>query len=609
MAERTAASTEPPRSDLHGFVIRPRELLRRLLRAVDVGRDGKITADDIRRAHVKAFTVKLGPGLELTMSGAERLSSFAAMLGAEIRKGNGDHCLLPISALAPTRVEAVMAYVGTTWKGITRRADSLPHLLHAIEDAILRAPDGRYYIYVPQSDQDAAERLELSARRRDDVLVVRIPRHRGAKWQRRLEEHAGIAYLPRPYLVPGGMFTEMYGWDSFFQAMGAMSDMQIEIARDVVENLAYQIRHYGKISNTNRSYHLSRSQPPLLTPLARVVFSELERRGDPDALPFLRRAARAAELALEGVWGANPRRTETGLSRYHDEAEGPCPEVPASFYDRHPKTLEYFRHDRALRESGWDLTHRFGEEAHQHVPVCLNALLYRYERDLAAMYRRLEGAASSRSARYDRRALLRRKLVDQYLWDDKRGQYLDWSLRRRARSTYETAATFYPLWVGMASGKQAARVAESAELFLEKGGLATTTERSRKSAPRERFQWDWPIGWAPLQFFAVQGLRRYGFHALADRIAYRWLWMVLRIWGEGNGIIKEKYDVVARTAEVTASEYLNQGNDRGVYLASEVSPALGFGWTNASIPLLYAGLEPPLQAKLNAGVRPGLAGV
>lgn len=588
--------------------MRPRELLERLLRQCDAGRDGKITADDLRRSRVKSLTVRLAPGVELTLSGAERLSGLAALLGAECRRGNGHHAFLPIGALAPTRLDAVLGYVAHSWEGLTRRADSVEVLTHAVEEGILRAADGNFHLYAPESDPAAVEKLRRQSRRRRDVFVTPIPRRRGRVWQRRLEQNAGIAYLPRPYLVPGGMFTEMYGWDSYFQARGALASGQLEIARDVCENLAYQVQHYGKVGNTNRSYHLSRSQPPLLTSLARLVFSELDRHGDPEALPFLRRMAKAAERELDTVWGRAPRITDTGLSRFHDEANGPCPEVDSDFYEVRPQTADYWAHDRAQRESGWDLTHRFGEAAHEHVPVCLNALLYRCERDLAAMYRRLEGGRSRRAARYEQRAVQRRRLVDAFLWNEEKGLYFDWSLRDCRQSAYESAATFLPLWVGMASGEQAARVADQAERFIAAGGLVTSTEASRRTAPRDRFQWDFPLGWAPLQVIAVEGLRRYGYHALADRIAYRWLWMVLRIAGDGNGVIKEKYDVVSRTAAVSAAEYHNQGTDRGAYL-DEAARAFGFGWTNASIPLLLAALEEPLQARLEAGVRPGAAGL
>lgn len=592
-----------------GFPVRPRELLLHLLTEMDVGRDGRITADDLRQARRRAFTLPLAPGLELRLSGAERISHFASLLGAEIRKGNGDHAILPITALAPSRLDAMLALVSHSWDRLVRRANLVDDMAHACDEGILA---GRTrFLYVPETDPEAVRRLRRKAGARRRIRVIELPRHRGARWHRRLEHEPGIAYLPRPYLVPGGMFTEMYGWDSYFQARGALVDGRVQIARDVAENLAYQIEHYGRIANTNRSYHLSRTQPPLLTPLAREVFGELERRGDPDALPFLGRMAHAAEAALATVWSAPPRITPIGLSRYHDDASGPCPEVDAldpDFYARHPRTQAYWDHDRAQRESGWDLTHRFGDEAHQHVPVCLNSLLYRYERDLAAMIRRLEGARSRRAARFDRRAQLRRQLIDRYLWDPARGLYFDWSLARGQRTTYESAATFYPLWVGAASGEQAARVAEATERFIEAGGLATSTRASRSGAPEERFQWDWPIGWAPLQVIAVEGLRRYGFHHLADRIAYRWIWMVMQIAGDGNGLIKEKYDVVARTAEVDLAEYENQGIDRGPHLSVEPPASLGFGWTNASIPLLLGGLEEPLQARLDAAVAPGNAG-
>jgi alpha,alpha-trehalase len=152
-------------------------------------------------------------------------------------------------------------------------------------------------------------------------------------------------------------------------------------------------------------------------------------------------------------------------------------------------------------------------------------------------------------------------------------------------------------------------VAEQAPRFLEAGGMATSSAESRRAGPRERFQWDWPVGWAPLQVIAVEGLRRYGFHALADRIAYRWLHMLLRVAGERNGTIKEKYDVVAASHDVTAAEYHNQGNDWGVYLAAEENRGMGFGWTNASVPLLLADLEEPLKAALENGVRPSILGL
>src|SRR5256714_15191908 len=87
----------------------------------------------------------------------------------------------------------------------------------------------------------------------------------------------GLLYLPRPYVVPGGRFNEMYGWDSYFIQTGLLRDGETELARDMVENFLYEIEHYGQILNANRTYYLTRSQPPLLNG---IILPVSERRPD-----------------------------------------------------------------------------------------------------------------------------------------------------------------------------------------------------------------------------------------------------------------------------------------------------------------------------------------
>ncbi len=580
------------------------ELLSALLRRADRDRDGRITGSDVRGAGNgrSSFQLKLGPGLELWVQGAERLSQLASVLGSEARKRNG---LAPIdlNRLLEGRVDAALDAVARAWGDLARSVQSIDGLLAAVGEGRTRAADGKAYLYVPESDPEALARLRREAKGRRQVRVVALPRARGAREHEALARNAGVAYLPRPYVVPGDRFREMYGWDSYFHARGALAAGRLDLAQDLAENQIYAVRHYGKVPNSNRSYHLSRSQPPFLAPLVAAVHSELATRREPGAREFLRRGIAAIQRELHGVWDRAPRRTDAGLSRYFDEAEGPCPEVPAAFYSSKPRTREYCRHDRALRESGWDLTHRFGRAAHQHAPVCLNSLLYRAESDLAELWQRLEGPKSRRASDWLRRAASRRRRIDALLWDARAGLYFDLDLRTGRLSTYETLATFYPLWAGAASQRQADAVARGVDRFLVKGGLVTSTAESRRRGGPEKYQWDHPIGWAPLQVLAVEGLRRYGHAALADEIAYRWLWMVLRIFGQNNGLIKEKYDVVHRTVEVSA-EYVNQGNDRGRYTGRPSREALGFGWTNASIPLLLAGLSPKLRRELDLGTYP-----
>jgi alpha,alpha-trehalase len=186
-------------------------------------------------------------------------------------------------------------------------------------------------------------------------------------------------------------------------------------------------------------------------------------------------------------------------------------------------------------------------------------------------------------------------------WDEERGMFFDHDFVNGRRSQYESLATFYPLWTGWASRKEAAAVAASLSRFLQAGGVSSSSKASREAAGGEDLQWDWPFGWAPHQIIVVEGLRRYGFHAEADQVAYRWLSMVMDIAGQHNGLIKEKYDVVRRSADVPV-EYGNQGADRGPYMSPRSERTLGFAWTNASVLLLLNGLSPELRETLDVGV-------
>jgi len=219
-----------------------------------------------------------------------------------------------------------------------------------------------------------------------------------------------------------------------------------------------------------------------------------------------------------------------------------------------------YKADRSMRESGFDVSFRFGPygtATHHFAPVCLNSLLYKTEKDLASMGRELGKPADTE--KWELRAAQRKKRIDYYLWDATRGLFFDYNFETGARSTYEYATTFYPLWAGLATSEQAHAVSRHLRVFEQPGGLATSSVNSGA-------QWDYPYGWAPLQLLAVEGLRHYGDNADADRLAYKFLSTVLENFRR-EGTIREKYNVVTRSTEapVTAG-----------YLAN----VIGFGWTN-----------------------------
>src|SRR5580658_5671635 len=158
---------------------------------------------------------------------------------------------------------------------------------------------------------------------------------------------------------------------------------------------------------------------------------------------------------------------------------------------------DYYKGDRSMRESGFDVSFRFGPfgaATHHFAPVCLNSLLYKTEKDLeqisAALGRKEE------SEKWRQQAAQRNANIQRYLWDDEAGFFFDFDGKTGHRSSYEYVTTFYPLWAGIASPEQAKAVARSVKVFEQPGGLATSPNETGG-------QWDYPYGWAPLQLLAV----------------------------------------------------------------------------------------------------------
>ena len=483
-------------------------------------------------------------------------------------------------------------YIRRSWRILQRTPRDLAR---AAEDPKFPPPAGKWLIYVSPKEERAA----LEARVRELLSKEELAR---IEWRRlpddpmAIREH-GLLYLPHPYVVPGGRFNEMYGWDSYFIALGLLREGEIELARSLVENFLYEIEHYGKILNANRTYYLTRSQPPFLS---RMILDVYERTKD---RRWLAKTIPALE-AYYRYWTEPPHGvSETGLSRYYDSGRGPAPEVLAHERDAQGRThydrvREYYRRhrvtdydvslfydpetdrltdlfyiaDRAMRESGFDPSNRFGPfnaGVLFYNPVCLNSLLYVMERDVARILRELGRSAEARA--WERRARLRRARINRWLWDEEAGLYFDYNFVTRKRRAYPFVTTFFPLWAGIATPRQAARVVANLSRFERAGGIQTSTQVTGN-------QWDAPYGWAPMQVIAVKGLRRYGYHAAANRIALNFISLVFKEFLE-HGAIFEKYDVVRRESDVAAG--LRFG-----YAANEI----GFGWTNAAVLELFSEL-------------------
>ena len=479
----------------------------------------------------------------------------------------------------------ILEYVKETWRTLTRTNRDLASA--AVDPKFYPLPNGRWPVYVSrQSDLSEIEkRLEHEIARSDrrKIELRQLPPDPVP-----VRQH-GLLYLPKPYVVPGGRFNEMYGWDSYFIQVGLLRDGEIGLAQDMTDNFLYEIRNYGKILNANRTYYLTRSQPPFLTQMVLGVFQKTKnRRWLRDALPEIEKYYR--------FWTTEPHLVrQTGLSRYFDPGDGPAPEVLAAERDARGRThyelaKEYFRTheivdydvsqyynrqtdeltplfytgDRSMRESGFDPSNRFGPfsvDIIHYNPVCLNTLLYLMEMQTAEIAGLLGLDADAQVWRG--RAITRAERINRLMWDAQDGLYYDYHFGHERLRKYAFLTSFYPLWAGIATREQAARVAANLPRFEQPGGLQTSTLASGN-------QWDAPFGWAPLQLIAVQGLRRYGFSDLADRITMKFLSLVRDEYLK-SGTIVEKYDVVHRTAQVS-------GDIRFGYRSNEP----GFGWTNAA---------------------------
>jgi len=385
--------------------------------------------------------------------------------------------------------------------------------------------------------------------------------------------YASALPLPKPYVVPGGRFRELYYWDSYFTMLGLARSGRPDLVQAMIDDFAWLIDTYGHVPNGTRTYYLGRSQPPFFFEMV-----ALSRPDDPAAawaryLPQMRREyafwmAGARQLQQPGAARRVVRLADGALlNRYWDDVDAPRDESwredvnLARRSGREPGQL--YRDIRAAAESGWDFSSRWLRDPRslssiqttQITPVDLNSLLFGLEQAIRAGCER-QGDRACRDE-FTRRAARRHRAIDRYLWDESRGAFSDYRWTDQHQTPVLSAATLYPLFESLASAAQAQRVAAVVRAsLLARGGLATTTLTTG-------LQWDAPNGWAPLQWIAVRGLRDAGQAPLAALIACRWLVTVTSAY-QNSGRLVEKYNVVAQG-----------GGGGGEYPLQD-----GFGWTN-----------------------------
>lgn len=387
---------------------------------------------------------------------------------------------------------------------------------------------------------------------------------------------AGSSLLPLPYsyIVPGGRFREIYYWDSYFTMLGLQESGEIEIMENMIKNFAFLIETYGHIPNGNRTYYLSRSQPPFFSMMVSLL---AEVKGESVYKTYLPAMEKEYKYWMEGSGNLIPGQASkrvvklkdgTVLNRYWDDNPIPRQESYAQDVETteksHRNKTEMYTHLRAGAASGWDFSSRWFSDAKNIttiqttdiIPVDLNCLLYRLEMNIAKG--KMINKDEILSNEFVKKAEKRKLAILKYGWNSRLNFFTDYNFKKNSADTIITPAGLFPLFVKVATELQAGKVsATTKEKLLKDGGLITTNNTTGQ-------QWDAPNGWAPLQWVAIKGLENYNRKELAADIANRWISLNDKVF-KATGKMMEKYNVLDTHLQAGGGEYPGQD---------------GFGWTN-----------------------------
>ncbi|MDY0904547.1 alpha,alpha-trehalase TreF [Pedobacter sp. CFBP9032] len=381
--------------------------------------------------------------------------------------------------------------------------------------------------------------------------------------------------LPNPYIVPGGRFREVYYWDSYFTMLGLKEAGKTKVMKDMVDNFAYLINTYGFIPNGNRSYYLTRSQPPFFAAMVQLLTKD---NPDVKLSEYKEVLEKEYNFWMKGSAQLAPGKAinhvvkladGTVLNRYYDAGDQPREESYREDYEAAKLTKQnpavFLRNVRSAAESGWDFSSRWfadGKSFSQIIttnllPVDLNTLMYNLESTIAEANK--QAGDLKKAALFSAKASKRKAAIAKYFWNAKQNFFTDYNWKTRNFSSQITLAASFPLYFKLATSAQAKLVSQRLEKdFLKSGGLITTLTTTKQ-------QWDAPNAWAPLQWVSIAGLREYGYHQLADTISNRWVNLNISVFKE-TGKLMEKYNVV---------ETNSKGGGGGEYPLQD-----GFGWTN-----------------------------
>ncbi|XP_050685580.1 trehalase-like isoform X2 [Leptidea sinapis] len=399
------------------------------------------------------------------------------------------------------------------------------------------------------------------------------------------QELYSIIYVDNPFIVPGGRFREFYYWDSYWIIKGLLISEMRSTARGMVSNFLDVVNRIGFIPNGGRVYYKMRSQPPLLTPMVKLILD------DSFDMEFLRHHIHTLDREFD-YWMTNHtvdleyEGKKYTLMRYTDQSQGPRPESykedidVAKDLDSPEKKEELFAELKAAAESGWDFSSRWfilngtnkgnltNLKTRSIIPVDLNAIACWNAKLMAEFHTHLSNFDKAQYYRDVHANLL--EAIEEVLWHEDVGAWLDYSMESNRRRDYFYPSNVAPLWTGCYDKGRKEYYVSRVINYLDKvkvdifeGGVPTTFEHSGE-------QWDYPNAWPPLQYIMVMGLANTEIPEamrLASEIATKWVRSNYEVWKQKTAML-EKYDATIFGGYGGGGEYVLQ---------------TGFGWTNGVV--------------------------
>lgn len=412
----------------------------------------------------------------------------------------------------------------------------------------------------------------------------------GRKASEDLKEHEDLysqIYVPNPFIVPGGRFTELYYWDSYWIIEGLLLSEMHDTAKGMIENFLYLVKKFGYIPNGTRKYYLGRSQPPFLISMMNLYWQNTK------DLKFLNQSVSLLE-AEYFFWQKHRSviitvdKKSYKVFHYNVISSNPRPES----YSHDEELVKNLSQEERVRilsglksaaESGWDFSSRWTLTADgvrtknlrdintmAIAPVCLNSLMGLNARLLSEFYEILGNA--SKSNFYKTLAEEMNTTMSRVFWSERDGVWLDYNLIKEELIPGFYPSNLMPLWTETYGVERSPEfVIEQVIAYLDRNNISSYPGGIPTSCVESGEQWDLPNGWAPLQYMVVLGLHKaskYSPRAEALALSYARVWVLNVYYTFLNTTpheLLEKYEVTVVGSAGHGGEYVTQ---------------TGFGWTN-----------------------------